>query len=152
MSRVFAWDDEPYPNAAFLFQRSVENSINGKRGQALLREIEEALLMLPDKKLLASTVCEDGKVCALGAVAILRAIKNGQTYGIAAVELEYAAVNHGQGNYEKEDKMFKFLKGLLDIKHSLAWQLVFENDEGNHPSPEMRYHRMLKWVQERIVR
>lgn len=154
MSRVYAWEgDEPYPNAGELFQRSVDNAIAGRRGQALLREIEEALLMLPDKRLLAYTVCEDGKICTLGAVAILRAMKKGETFGIAAIELEVAAVKHGQGHEdESKDKTFRYLKKLLGIAGCLAWQLVFENDEAGGHGPEGRYNHMLKWVQDRIIR
>jgi hypothetical protein len=154
MSRVYAWDgDEPYPNASELFQRSVENAIKGTRGQTLLREIEEALLMLPDKRLLSYTVCEDGKVCTLGAVAILRAMKQGKTFGMAAMELEDAAVKRGQGHDDEgKDRTFRFLKKLLDVKGCLAWTLVYENDEHSDSGRTRRYDYMLKWVQDRIIR
>jgi hypothetical protein len=151
MSRVEAWDDEPYPNASELFQRSVDNAIKGKSGQALLREIEAALLALPEKKLLGSGVCEGGEVCMLGAVAVARAMKAGKTREEAVVALERDAKAAGQ--YEDDDKTFKYLKRALAIKqHCLAWQLVFENDECYVKTDEQRYERMLKWVQERIVR
>lgn len=153
MSRVYAWeDDEPYPNATYLFQKSVENAIKGKSGQALLREIEAALLELPEKKLLGSGVCEGGEVCMLGAVAVARAMKAGKTRAQAMVTLELGAQQWGQGD-DENDKTFKFLRRALGIKQEcLAWQLVFENDECYVPSPEERYVRMLKWVQEKIVR
>lgn len=167
MSRVTSWeDDEPYPNASALFGANVERALNGKRGQALLKEIEAALLALPSKRLIGSAICEKGEVCLLGAVAIERAMKAGKTRVEALADLEKNAVEWGQCDEPEaldDDNMFAYLKDLLDIKQeSLAWQLVYENDEsgwetspdsiyaGPGKGPERRYQRMLKWVQARI--
>jgi hypothetical protein len=151
MSRVYAWDDEPYPNASELFQRSVDNAMKGKSGQALLREIEAALLAMPEKKLIADGVCDGGEVCLLGSVAVARAVAAGKTREEALADLERGANEAGQ--YQDDGNTFKFLKRVLGIKqHCLAWQLVFQNDECYATTSEQRYERMLAWVREMIVR
>lgn len=158
MSRVTSWDDEePYPNAAALFERSVDNAILGRRGQALLRELEEALLAMPIKRLVGSRVCEAGEVCALGALAIHRAVKSGKSRTAALAGLQVVAEHWGQGREdgweEQDDETQALLRDLLNIKSkNLAWTLVFQNDEAYAKTPEDRYARMLKWVQSRIRR
>lgn len=155
--RVQAWDDEPYPNATALFQQRVHNAIFGRKGQELLREIEEALLAMPRKRLVSSVICESGDVCMLGALAVHRAVKAGGNRVAALAGLQLAAERWGQGNEDgwedQDDETLTLLKNLLNIKQgSLAWTLVYENDECCVSSPEARYDRMLKWVQARIRR
>lgn len=153
MSRVESWeDDEPYPNATALFERAVENAMKGRRGQALLKEIEAALLALPEKKLVAGAVCRDGQVCMLGSVVVERAVRSGKTRAEALAELERKALEWGQDD-EDGDETFVFLKDLLGIKQeSLAWTLVYQNDEIWCKSPEDRYERMLEWIRARIAK
>ena len=55
-----------YPLA--LWRRAVTSAINGKRGQAFLRELVAALDALPDKVLIAEALAEDGAYCAIGSV------------------------------------------------------------------------------------
>lgn len=158
MSRATSWeDDEPYPNASALFQANVDRALKGKKGQTFLREIESALLAMPEKKLIGSAVCEGGQVCLLGAVAVERAVKNGKSRADALAELEKEAKEHGQ--YEPEgvnwdeadDETLEYLRSLLGIKQfPLAWTFVHENDECHVRTPEERYERMLKWVQRNI--
>jgi hypothetical protein len=150
--RVRSWDgDEPYPNAGYLFGANVGRALQGKTGQKLLREIEEALLAMPEKKLWAYVVCEAGRVCTLGAVAVERAIKAGKSREEALSDLEKEAktLDHG----DDVDKTFKYLKDLIGIKqHCLAWQIVFENDEMYCKTPEERYAKMLNWIHGNIIK
>lgn len=160
MSRITSWeDDEPYPNATALFQANVERAMSGKRGQALLKEIEAALLAMPEKKLSRYIVCRGGEVCTLGAVAIERAVKAGKSRAEAMAELEAKMKEWGQYNKDDEnwddgsDETFVYLKDLLDIHAgSLAWMLVYENDQGCHGarSPEQLWEKMLKWIRGKI--
>lgn len=157
MSRVTSWeDDEPYPNASALFGANVERSLKGKRGQALLREIEEALLAMPEKRLRQGIVCRAGEVCTLGAVAVHRLVKKGKSRAEALAEIEAEAKEAGQVAEDdwdsSEDETFDFLRALIGIKsHPLAWTLVYENDEAHAPTPEALYDRMLKWVRARLT-
>ena len=46
----------------------VSSAIRGKRGQAFLKEMIQALEAMPVKKLIAKELSDHGQVCALGAV------------------------------------------------------------------------------------
>ena len=59
-----------YPLA--LWRGAVSSAINGKRGQAFMRELVAALDALPDKVLIAEALAEDGAYCAIGAVGAAR--------------------------------------------------------------------------------
>jgi hypothetical protein len=49
--------DEPFPNASALWQHSAELALKGRRGRKALRELREALLALPNKRLVAGALC-----------------------------------------------------------------------------------------------
>lgn len=115
-----------------LWRRAVENAINGKRGQAFLREMAAALDAMPEKRLVRSAlVCPEG-VCAMGAVAVARGI---DTAGVDAEEP--FEVSH-----------------LFDIARVLAAEIAFENDDDFHmhrdETPEARWRRMRAWVAEQL--
>lgn len=160
MSRAEAWDDEPYPNACELFQGAVTNAVMGRRGQALLREIEEALLALPEKMLAEGVICENGMACTLASLEILRLTKRGMPRTKAVILLDLAAQHHGQ-SYEGDfdgDKMAHFLKKILGLKgHALPWTIMHKNDEiyygcsDRRITPEKRWERMLAWVREQLL-
>lgn len=71
MSRHGYIEDDGYgdPFDQVRWQGIVARAIRGKRGQALLRKMREALDAMPDKRLIAGTLAEPRGVCALGAVA-----------------------------------------------------------------------------------
>ncbi len=70
MSRISYSDEEDVPGQFALFQANCRRSLQGKAGQIALRELEAALLALPDKRLIAEKLIDaDGEVCAIGALA-----------------------------------------------------------------------------------
>jgi hypothetical protein len=89
-----------------MWRGAVASAIRGKRGQALLREMRDALDAMPDKRLIAhELIAEDGCVCGLGSVAKARGMDVSQIdesdrdevaahFGIApALAAEVADVN-----------------------------------------------------------
>lgn len=64
--------DSEFNNSADLWQQAVTRALLGKRGQAFLRELAEALDALPVKRLVKNKFEASGEVCALGAVAVRR--------------------------------------------------------------------------------
>lgn len=52
----------------------VASAIRGKRGQAFLRELVEALDALPEKRLIVANLEYQGNVCAIGSVGLARGI------------------------------------------------------------------------------
>jgi hypothetical protein len=52
--------DEPFPNAGALYAANAERALKGKRGRRVLAELREALLALPEKRLISSALCTVG--------------------------------------------------------------------------------------------
>jgi hypothetical protein len=118
---------------------AVHQAIIGKRGQAFLREMLEALDALPEKKLIAGDLIElppafippslttavPPSVCAIGAVGLKRGTD------LAAIDPE---------DQERVAREF-------GVAHALVAEIVYANDEThNHETPEARYDRMRAWV------
>lgn len=130
MSRSGYSDDCDGPGL-YLWRGAVLSAIRGKRGQSLLKEMATALDAMPLKRLIAGElVTEYGDVCVLGAVACHKGIK------VDGIDPE---------DRERVSKTF-------NIAEAMAAEIVYENDEGAfHPeSPEGRWRRMRKWVDENL--
>lgn len=128
------WDDDD--NTAWLYRGAVQRAIQGKRGQAFLREMLEAMDAMPEKKLASGVlVGSGGEVCAMGAVVKAR--------GLDVTGLDI----------EDRDAVGAF----VGIAPSLAAEIAFENDEagdfGSVPdaTPEARWVRMRGWIQANLL-
>lgn len=139
MSRSGYSDDcESWEGSFALWRQSVKLAINGKRGQAFLRDLLVSLQALPDKKLIAGNMERDGEVCAIGALGRMRGIDMTE---IDQVIEEFGDIDGGaQVGYE--------VGVVFKIAPALAMELMYENDEASpwHETPEQRYHRMVRWV------
>lgn len=144
-------DGPEYNNAWELQEQAGLNALRGKRGQAVLKELEAALLALPEKKLLNGKLSSNGGVCAIGALALKRRMDAG--------EARDAALRWMEEQVDPEDcegwgeQTTAFAKQHLKIVKVLAYKISFENDEGrgeyNHghrETEEERFERVLKWV------
>lgn len=142
MSRSGYTDDCEYLG---LWRGTVERSIRGKRGQAILKELKEALLAMPEKKLCSEFFAnaETGEVCALGAVALKRRLDSGMERSLAMVEIEK--------KYPEYDDAEMVCKEF-NISSALAKEITYINDEyyNRHATPEQRYANVLKWTLENI--
>lgn len=108
-----------------LWRNNVEKTIAGKRGQAFLLELVQALEAMPEKKLIRNSLEECGEVCALGAVGLKR--------GIDMTHLDP----------EEPEQVGK----IFGISTMLAQEIVYENDErGYRQTPEERWVRMHGWA------
>ena len=133
-------------------------ALRGKRGQAFLRELIEALDAMPEKALAAHSFVKGGEVCALGSVALKR--------GIDVSEFE-----PGEGADEWDDQIdHDALAAKFNVASCLARQIMYENDDGDqwhwedtgavcqgvpygstrkyrtHDTPEERWQRMRAWA------
>ena len=115
-------DDDPW--ALIRWRGAVASSIRGKRGQAFLRELIEALDAMPEKRLIADDLQRGGEVCALGSVGAKR--------GVDMAKLD------------PED--FDTLAGVFNIAAPLVQEIEWENDEGYYATPEVRWKRMRAWA------
>lgn len=145
MTRISYSEDEERPGQFALWQANCRRSLQGKAGQTSLRELEHALLALPDKRLIKGVLqTEDGDVCAIGALAKYKGVA--QTKADPDYEMEEVGVE-------------------LGMPRLVAWKVVELNDIqiGGHfdytkgprgqwvpATPEERYKKVLAWVQKQL--
>jgi len=126
-----------------MWRGAVLRAIRGKRGQAFLREMRDALDAMPVKRLVAhDLVTPDGECCAMGAVALKR----------------------GQDVSDIDETEPDEVAGAFNIAHALAAEIAYKNDECGpvawNPrtygsvdceTPEERWKRMRDWVEKQIA-
>ena len=134
--------EDAYPN---LYDQTIRNAIGGKHGQAMLRKLERALLLLPKKRLISGALARSGEVCAVGALALQAGLDRGEAIDEVQARLEHDFRGAGEGDTCD-------LGVALGLQYCLAWQIGWENDEGGGygESPEARWSRLLQWVQKSI--
>lgn len=131
MSRSGYSDDWCDDNSGYLYRGAVERAIKGRRGQAFLRELLAALDAMPEKRLIAGELIEDGEACALGVLGTQRGID--------------------MSKMDPEDA--KTVAAAFGIAPSMAREIVSENDDDfgwRTESPEQRWTRMRRWVEDQI--
>lgn len=129
MSR-HGYSDDLTDWALIRWRGQVASAIRGRRGQALLIQLRDALDAMPEKALIASElVTEDGDVCALGCAAVARGI-------------DLTDCDPGDTEYLAE---------TLDVAVQLIREIAYENDEGGwKETSEERWSRMRRWVEHHI--
>lgn len=141
MSRHGYTEDEPWDVADMLRQagwrQAVRNAIKGKRGQAFLRELRDALEAMPVHELAAQSFTRGGEVCALGSVMLKRG-------------LDASAIEMVEDDDESEP-VYEEAAAMLKIAPCMAAQIMYANDEGSYTeTPAQRWARMRRWVERRI--
>lgn len=111
------------------------SAIRGKRGQAFLRDLIEALDALPEKALAAHSFTRDGEICALGSVALKR--------GIDVSEFEPPKGEDSWDNEIDHDALAE----KFGIASCMAREVMWENDEGAYnETPPERWKRVRDWA------
>ena len=130
MSRSGYVEDYDYDQWQMIKWRGqVAGTMRGKRGQAFLNELIDALDAMPEKRLIAGHLIQDGAVCAIGSVGIRR--------GIDMSEID-------PDDYHR-------LVDVFGIPHQLVREIEYENDESNCAmTPEQRWQRMRSWAIEQL--
>lgn len=130
MSRSGYYDDG---DSVAMWRGQVASAIRGKRGQAFLVELVEALDALPEKKLITDALEAGGAVCAIGSVGLKR--------GVDMAPLD------------PEDP--ETLSRVFGIAHQLVQEIEYENDErqwryeegkSRKETAEERWQRMRDWA------
>lgn len=113
-----------------MWRGTVASAIRGKRGQAFLREMAEALDAMPEKRLVPHVLVQAGEVCAIGSVGAKR--------GVAMEALD--PENPQQ------------IAGAFGVAAPLVQEIEWMNDEaGPHKeTPEQRWQRMRAWVAQQL--
>lgn len=136
--RISYSEDEDYPGQFGLWQANCDRSIAGRAGQLALRELEAALLALPEKRLIAHELERDGDVCAIGALVKYKGItpKNDPDG-----EMDLIGVECGIPRLAAW-KLVELNDSILDTKWSDGKLIPL--------TPEERYQSVLDWVRKRL--
>ena len=127
MSRSGYEDD---PDDLAMWRGQVASAIRGKRGQAFLREMVEALDAMPAKQLITDALQVDGQYCALGCIGAKR--------GFDMTNLD------PKDAYKMSD--------VFNIARQLVQEIEFINDEcgAYDETPEHRWRRIRDWAVEHL--
>jgi hypothetical protein len=143
MSRFYDDGDWDY-GRWMLWEQATQRALSGKRGQAALRDLEGALLALPEKRLIESYLAKDGEVCAVGALVLAKRCQAGETREAVLADMErisdpedYCAADVTASEGKKHGRM----------AYAMAWRIAELNDEDcRDATPERRYEYVLAWV------
>lgn len=145
------WDGEGvHP---LMWEQTCLNAIRGQKGQAILRELKEALLALPQPRLIDGAFAREGEVCALGALAAHRCREGRPICWGQFVYASMDALEERMGENLEDDEVTLELGEGMGLRRALAWTISYENDEGTraNETPEQRYKRMLRWVENNLI-
>lgn len=79
MSRFGDDYEEQFPGQGELWEANLQRAISGKRGQAALRDLETALLEMPERKIIKGKIADrQGRVCTVGLLALHRRTQAGE--------------------------------------------------------------------------
>lgn len=166
MSRHGYTDDMDDPLAHGRWRAQVLSALRGKRGQALLRELAEALDAMPDKRLYpGSFATAEGEFCTLGVLGEKRGTKMDDLGDEDWCDTALVGERFGIANAMAAEIMYLNDEHMVD-----TWKLVgieicgpvrpWYPDWGNHTKtvqvnndnhPQERWQRMRDWVRENLV-
>lgn len=134
------------------YEHNVKQALKGKRGQKILREMEEALLAMPEPKLIKNRfTTAKGECCAIGALVAHRfAPLWGVSFAEAAARLALEEDEDGFDEYEEADETMN--QGLkAGLTQTLVWEIAYRNDDyGWNQTDEQRWEYMLGWVRRHL--
>ena len=151
MSRHGYSDDCDDNWACIRWRGAVTAAINGKRGQAFLRELIADLDAMPVKELIAYTIVNPntGACCALGCVAKAR--------GVDVSDLDVDDDEAFDELYDGADRTEELAK-RLGIAPALARELVYANDEAYNyadttpMTPAKRWQIIRNWAERHLTK
>lgn len=146
MSRV-EWGDGEGSIPWSLWNNALQRHVRGPNGQSWLRQIEAALLALPNQRLIEGAICLDGEVCAVGAVILhKRMTQDGMERDAALADMER--------QYDSDIDLCETEQAAraFGMRRTMANALATANDEDCAGlSSESRYEYILQWVRERMA-
>jgi hypothetical protein len=154
MSRIDDYEPDSIEDElrSWAFSGNIRRAVAGKKGRKFFVELEAALVALPEKRLakgkMVSITGATGNVCALGAVAVARAVAAGAERPAVLKNL-LDSFNPFQSGWELTQQA----AAHLNICHPLAYAVVEQNDEiAGQATPEERYDNVLWWVRQQLAK
>ena len=155
MARLNYSDDEDFSGQCALWQANCRRSLRGLAGQRALRDLETALLALPEPRLIRDRLWQDGEVCAIGAYAQYKGLDirtwdpedESDEVGVAAGMPRLVAWKVVEFNDIDLNVVWEVADGPLN-----RYQATYHGGTAlvRDMTPEERYQRMLAWVQRQL--
>lgn len=141
-------DDDIMPYGLWL--KAVDRATYSKRGQQALRELEQALLAIPDRRLAYEHISLDGQVCAIGAYAAWKRQQDSPSKDRSTIIETLEDENLWDSESLRDSAELGQEVGLA---WSLAWEIASANDYdfSRGYTPEDRWTKMLAWIKLRII-
>lgn len=138
--RINFCDEEDRPGQFALWDANCRRSMRGQLGQQELRELEAALVALPEKRLIHGLLTDDeGGVCAIGCYAKHKGLD------LSKFDPEYDSDEVGIKAGMPRLVAWKVV-ALNDVELDTVW----EDGCSRRMTPEERYERTLTWVRNQI--
>ena len=150
--RISYSDEEDRPGQFALWDANCRRSIKGQAGQRELRELEAALLALPEKRLIHGLLTDDeGGVCAIACYARHKGVD------LSKFDPEYESDEVGIAAGMPRLVAWKVV-ALNDLELDTVWEVAYGPErrgwglyKGGIPyvrkmTPEERYEKVLAWV------
>lgn len=156
MTRISYSEEEPWQGAFELFRANTDRQLAGRKGQATLRELEGALLALPEKRLIGGAIACGNEVCAVGALLVQRRVDKGESRDEALARYQPAEPEDVDewGDYDTYDGYedpTETIAAAEGVPKLVAWRLAELNDMLLQDcKPEERYERVLDWVRSHL--
>lgn len=123
------FDDDEDNLACGRWLGNLKRAINGKRGQAFLRDLLDALDAMPVKRLIVDELVTPYGMCAIGSLAVKR--------------------NLDVSDIDPEDS--SSLASVFGVAEPLIQEIEYWNDEAySDITPAQRWVSMRRWVQWKI--
>ena len=155
-------DEEDFPGQYELWQANCRRSLRSRAGQRELRELEAALLALPEKRLIHGALQDGtGGMCAIAAYGQRKGVDlstfdpeyDSDDVGIAGGMPKLVAWKVVERNDVLLDDYYVTAEG--PTKPEPGWYREHYENRGVHQrmtyTPEERYQKVLAWVREQIV-
>lgn len=149
----FSEGDYDYPGQWALWEEALYRAVNGKRGQRVLRDLERALVELPEPKLIDGSLSDGVGVCAVGAYVAQQKVEAGEDRDEVLASLRRLAWNerwNAFDGYEAEMSTIDQARAA-GMQLTVAVAVAGLNDDLYKVTPEQRYERVLSWVRQRIL-
>lgn len=145
-----------------LWRQAVQRAIKGKRGQATLRELLEALDAMPDKRLYRGNfTTADGEFCTLGVLGAKRGVKMddlgdeedgsdpdlvGERFGIAKALAAEIMYENDESGSDYDYVQVAICGPMRPFDSRMRWVRVEDDEE---PAAK-RWKRMRRWVSRQL--
>lgn len=159
---------ENFPNEWAFWEHRLYQVLGGKPGRKQLAKLREALLALPEKRLISRALSTAGKaeahandrysdykdliaeqgvgVCAVGAFVWHRKVENGADPTQAMIDLPLVP------DIDGESYLTPNIGESAGLGRTLSWDLMQRNDSTySNLSPEARYTAFLDWIDRQLA-